>query len=117
MKNDDKWMVVYKDGLVAKIGRFFKKLFKRKDKYIVIHQEQDKPEEISERKEKFIEEIKVDSKTIDDGSKKEAFLQEVDGNRSALSILSTDRLKALEKYYDDVIAKKENEIKRLQNNT
>jgi len=112
--NNDKWMIVYKDGFTAKIVRFFKKIFKRKEKYVVIHQENTKTIENKEKQEKFINDIRVDSKLVDNVSKREEFLKEINGNREALEKLSIDRLKVLEKYYDEEIEKKEKQIKKLQ---
>lgn len=47
--------------------------------------------------------------------KKKAFLKEIEGNEKLLRLLSSDRLKKLIAYYDDVIKKNNETIKRLKN--
>ena len=44
----------------------------------------------------------------------ENFLEEIKGNEEALNMLSIDRLKKLEKYYDSVIEENEKKIKKLK---
>ena len=61
----------------------------------------------------FIKEIKVDTEIVDKASKRRMFLEEIDGNKDMLNMLSIERLKILEKYYDNII--KENDIKIRKN--
>ena len=107
--NNGKWMVVYKEGFAAKIIRFFRNLFKPQDNYIVIHQE-------NSSKDQFMDEIKVDKNIVNNSLMKADFLREINGNRKALNLLSIDRLKMLEQYYDNIIEEKESAIKKLQAN-
>jgi hypothetical protein len=41
------------------------------------------------------------------------FLKEIDGNKEMLNMLSIERLKRLEKYYDNIIEENNKKIKRL----
>ena len=41
------------------------------------------------------------------------FLKEIDGNKEMLNMLSIERLKILEKYYDNIIEENNKKIKRL----
>ena len=47
---------------------------------------------------------------------KKKFLKYIDGNVEALNLLSVDRLKKLEKYYDEIIKENEIKIKKLKAN-
>ena len=58
--------------------------------------------------------MKVDSADIDNVINKKNFLEEIDGNVEALKLLSVDRLRKLEKYYDGVIKENEKKIKKLK---
>lgn len=42
------------------------------------------------------------------------FLKEIEGNEEKLNMLSIDRLKKLEKYYDNIIAENDKKIKKLK---
>ena len=46
---------------------------------------------------------------------KSNFLKEIDGNEKLLRLLSSDRLRKLKAYYDDIIEKNNETIKRLKN--
>lgn len=46
--------------------------------------------------------------------KKDNFLKEIEGNPEKLNMLSIDRLKKLEKYYDSVIEENDRKIKKLK---
>ena len=68
----------------------------------------------SERLSDFIDNIKIDTKVVDSVIDKKNFLEEIKGNEEVLNMLSIDRLKKLEKYYDSVIAENEKKIKKLK---
>lgn len=110
-------MIEYKESFITKIKNFFKRLFGQSEKqnnYI-----QEKPvneitEEKQERQSNFIGNIKVDTKVVNSVIDKKNFLEEINGNEEALNMLSIDRLKKLEKYYDSVIAENEKKIKKLK---
>ena len=46
---------------------------------------------------------------------KSNFLKEIDGNEKLLRLLSSDRLKKLNAYYDGIIEKNNKTIRRLKN--
>jgi len=111
-------MIVYKEGFISKIKKFFKKLFgnkKQEENNIqTITNEKEQESNVNEREDKFLKEIKVDIDASNDVIKKNAFLEELDGNVEALNMLSVDRLKKLEKYYDDIIKQNDAKIKKLK---
>ena len=111
-------MIEYKESFITKIRKFFKKLFGR-----TIEKENDlqqisteKTNEVKQdiKQNRFINEIKVDTKEVDKVIKKDNFLKEIDGNEEALNMLSIERLKKLEEYYDDIISENEKKIKKLK---
>lgn len=64
------------------------------------------------QEDSFKQEIKVDTSEIDALYLKKDFLKEIDGNAELLEMLSIDRLKKLENYYDEVIKQNELKIKK-----
>ena len=122
---EDKKMIEYKETFISKIKKFFKKLFSNKNKAneeqtqvqeeIQIEESESKQEESTEEKKNtFFNEIKINSDEITEAFEKKAFLEEINGNPEKLSMLSIDRLKKLEKYYDDVIKQNDEKIKKLK---
>lgn len=115
---NNKGMIVYKENFISKIKNFFKNLFSnRKQEYNNIQTISDEKEleiKTNEREDKFLKEIRVDTDVSNTVIKKNAFLEEIDGNVEALNLLSIDRLKKLEKYYDDVIKQNDAKIKKLK---
>ena len=71
-------------------------------------------EEKKERQINFSDNIKIDTKAVNSVIDKKNFLEEIDGNVEALKLLSVDRLRKLEKYYDNVIEENEKKIKKLK---
>lgn len=111
-------MIEYKESFISKIKKFFKRLFgKQEEQYNYIQEEQPINEIKEERLEKqyrFTNEIKVDAKVVDSVVEKNNFLKEIEGNEEALNMLSIDRLKKLEKYYDNIIKQNNEKIKKLK---
>lgn len=103
-------MIEYKEGIISKIKNFFKKLFENQEKQ-QINEIKGKKEE---KQETFINEIKVDGKVVDSVIEKKNFLKEIDGNEEALNMLSIDRLKKLEEYYNNIIEQNNVKIKKLK---
>ena len=102
-------MIEYKENFASKISKMLKKLFGRnKVKY---SGSQEIPHEKNQKLEQgtFMDEIQVDTTQIDKTIIKEDFLEKINGNTEVLKLLSIDRLKKLNHYYDEII--KENEIK------
>lgn len=106
-------LIEYKESFIAKIRKFFRRLFWEKEEQHNYIQEKS-VNEITEEKPSFINDIKVDSKTVNTVIEKNNFLEEINGNEEALNMLSIDRLKKLEKYYDSIINQNNEEIKKLK---
>ena len=101
----NKEMIVYKENFISKIKKFFKNLFGHKkrnnDSVETEVNENVKEININKKEENFLKDIKVDTDVSDRVIKKKSFLEEIDGNVEMLNMLSIDRLKKLEKYYDE----------------
>ncbi len=108
MKNNE--MIKYKESFIYKIKSFFKKIFGRQ-KYSNIQEELVNKEE---KKNSFIDTLKVDEKLVDAVVERKKFLKEIEGNEKALNMLSMDRLKKLEEYYDNIIEQNNAKIKKLK---
>lgn len=110
-------MIEYKESFITKIKKFFKRLFGKKeeqDNYVQQEHVNEISEEKNERLSDFIDNIKVDIKGVDFVIDKKNFLEEIKGNEELLNMLSIDRLKKLEKYYDSVIAENDKKIRKLK---
>ena len=110
-------IIKYKESFITKIKKFFKKLFERKEEqYNYVQQEpvNEIAEEKNERQSDFIDNIKVDTKVANSVTDKKNFLEEIKGNEEVLNMLSIDRLKKLERYYDSVFIENEKKIKKLK---
>ena len=110
MKN--KGMIKYKESFIYKIKSFFKKIF-GKQKYSNI-QEGFVNQEVKEKQNSFIDTLKVDDKLVDAVVERNKFLKEIDGNEKALNMLSMDRLKKLEEYYNNIIEQNNAKIKKFK---
>ena len=110
-------MIEYKESFITKIKNFFKRLFGQSKKQYNHIQEEPVNEIIEEKQEiqsDFIDNIKVDTKSVNSEVEKDDFLEKIKGNEEALNMLSIDRLRKLEKYYDSVIEEKEKKLKKLK---
>lgn len=110
-------MIEYKESFITKIKKFFKRLFGKKeeqDNYVQQEHVNEISEEKNERLSDFIDNIKVDIKGVDFVIDKKNFLEEIKENEELLNMLSIDRLKKLEKYYDSVIAENDKKIRKLK---
>ena len=110
-------MIEYKESFITKIKKFFKRLFgKKEEQYNYVQQEtvNEIEEEKKERQSDFVDNIKIDAKAVNSVIEKKNFLEEIKGNEEVLNMLSIDRLKQLEKYYDSVIAENEKKIRKLK---
>ena len=106
-------MIEYKENFMTRIKKIFKKMLgKKEEQYNYVRQEPVNKK--SERLSDFIDNIKIDTKVVDSVIDKKNFLEEIKGNEEVLNMLSIDRLKRLEKYYDSVIAENEKKIKKLK---
>lgn len=114
---NDNGMIEYKESFITKIKKYFKRLFgKKEEQYNYVQQEpvNEIAEEKNERQSDFIGNIKVETKAVNSVIDKKNFLEEIKGNEEVLNMLSIDRLKKLEKYYDSVIAENEKKIRKLK---
>ena len=108
MKNNS--LIEYKEGLVSKIRRFFRALFKKNKK-----EELDETiTDFNKAENDFFDNIKVDSSNANKVVDKKKFLEYIDGNVKALKMLSVDRLRKLKEYYDDVIEENDKIIENLK---
>ncbi len=111
-------LIEYKESFITKIKNFFKRLFGKNN--IQYDNIQEVPNDTAnefdndEKKDKFVTELKVDSREVNNVVKKDNFLKEIEGNPEKLNMLSIDRLKKLEKYYDSVIEENDRKIKKLK---
>ncbi len=117
--NNNKSMIVYKKGFFTKIGNFFKNLFSKHNEENVNEEMLYKASEQSKTQNEqdnmhFIEKIKINDNKIFDVAKRKEFLDEINANAEALEMLSIDRLKKLEQYYDEIIRQNNAKIKRLR---
>ena len=107
-------IIEYKENFINKIKDFFKRIFGRRKEQYNYSQEEFTNKIEEEKQNDFINNTKVDTKVVDYVVDKKNFLEEINGNEEALNMLSIDRLKKLEKYYDSVIAENEKKIKKLK---
>ena len=102
------YIIKYEKSFIAKIKNFFRRLFGK-------HKVQSDTKIKEEKQYSFFYDIKVDAKATNSIIEKKSFLEEIDGNEEALKMLSIDRLKKLEKYYDGVIEQNNKIIEKLKN--
>ena len=62
----------------------------------------------------FLDSIKVDSQNIDKHLLQKRFIKEISKDRETLKLLSVDRLKIIEKYYENLIKEYEEKIRKLK---
>ena len=117
--NKNNSIVEYKESFIMKIKNFFKKIFGKNEEVHSTTKNNIAETEIiknSASQKNFFEDLKVDSADIDNVINKKNFLEEIDRNVEALKLLSVDRLRKLEKYYDGLIKKNDEKIKKLKAN-
>lgn len=118
---ENKQLIKYKESFISKIKRFFFNLFKGKKETHVQETSNEIDDDVKktnfdEEENKFFNDLKVDSCYVDEFMAKKKFLKYIDGNVEALNLLSVDRLKKLEEYYDEIIKENEIKIKKLKAN-
>ena len=90
------------------------KLFGEKDNKVISEMNNNNNNNNNEKNE-FHEDIKVDQmEPNNDLFEKEEFIKSLDGNIEALNMLSIERLEKLEEYYQSIIDKNEEVIRRLK---
>ena len=63
----------------------------------------------------FINDLKIDAKLANTVIEKNNLLKSIEGNEEALKMLSIDRLKKLDEYYNNIIEQNNEKIKKLKN--
>lgn len=112
-------LIEYKESFITKIKKFLKKFLRKKEEqYNYVHEQPTNKVNQEENKTKndFTYDIKVDTKAINTVIERNNFLKEIEGNEEVLNKLSIDRLKKLEKYYDNIIEQNNKKIKKLKEN-
>ena len=111
-------MVPQKDNIFTKIKKFFSKLFSNysdnlENRSNVENTQVDKVDNTA-----FTEGIKknISDENVFDTLNKDNFVEEVEKNEGILEMLSLDRLKKLEKYYEERVNSKKEYLKKLQSN-
>ena len=116
MKNNE-IIKVNENSLLYKLKRIFLNL---KDKLFGVKNNQENANSVYENnrnseKDEFCEKIKIEENQIDNTIfEKEEFIKSLDGNIEALSMLSIERLEKLDEYYQSIIDKNEEVIRRLK---
>lgn len=109
MKN--KSIIVYREKFKSKILNFLKKFFNKleqNDKDIAYI------DKTREQHGDFVDQLKIDKDITNVPYEKEKFLEEMMNDVKSLSLLSIDRLRQIEKYYDSLIKKNAMIIKKLK---
>ena len=110
-------MIEYKESIISKIKYFFKNIFRKKEvnNYYMPNESIKKlKQEEKNSQNNFIDDIKVETSITNEIFERNKFLKEIDGNKDALNMLSIDRLKKLEIYFDSFIEENEKKIKKLK---
>lgn len=113
----NKGIIEYKESFITKIKRTLKNFLKALKKQCNQVQRENNNEmnkKMQVEQTKFTDKLKVDTKGVNAFAKRTAFLKEIEDNEEALSMLPIDKLKKLEKYYEDIVKKNEMEIKKLK---
>lgn len=109
-------LIEYKENFISKIKNFFKEIFgKSKEHYN--HMQKESINELKKDnnlQNNIINDLKVNVKATNTVIERNNFLKEIEGNEEALKMLSIDRLKKLEKYYNNIIEKNNEKIRKLK---
>lgn len=112
-------LIEYKESFISKIKNLFKRIFGKSEEQYNYMQE----EHINELKKNnywqnnIINDLKVNVKETNTVIERNNFLKEIEGNEEALKMLSINRLKKLERYYNDIIEKNNEKINKLKKTT
>ena len=109
-------LIEYKEGFISKIKKLFKKILgKSEEHYNYMQQESiNKLQKDNYLQNNIINDLKVNTKEINIVIERNNFLKRIEGNEEALKMLSIDRLKKLEKYYNNIIEQNNEKIKKLK---
>ena len=104
MKNNE--MINYNQSLIEQNKKKYNNVQEKSTNKVI--------EGKTEKRSNLISNIKVDSKIVNSVIDKKNFLEKINGNVELLNMLSIDRLKKLEEYYDSVIEENNKTIKKLR---
>lgn len=104
-------LIEYKESFISKIKKLFNRILgKSEEDYNYVQQETT----TKLKKDNIINDLKVDTKATNIMIKRNNFLREIEGNEEALKMLSIDRLKKLENYYNNIIEQNNEKIRGLK---
>lgn len=112
-------LIEYKESFISKIKNLFKRIFGESEEQYNYMQE----EHINELKKNnywqnnISNDLKVNIKATNTVIERNNFLKKIEGNEEALKMLSINRLKELERYYNDIIKKNNEKINKLKKTT
>ena len=116
--NNELLPIVKKSNGFEKIKNFFRNLFVRNNKKVII--DDNKANIIEEdninEDNKFLESVKVSKfnlNSFQNSQNKNQFIKQLEKDTSLLENLSIDRLEKLDKYYNDLIESKKMQLKKL----
>ena len=108
-------MIEYKESFISKIKNFFKRIFGKQEKQYNYIEERPINKIEKEKQDAFFNDIRVDTKVlVNTEFEKKKFLEEIKGDELKLNMLSIERLKILEQYYDSIIRQNNEKIKKLK---
>ena len=110
----NKEMVKYKEGFIFKIKNFFKRIFGKSEEQYNNEAKSIELNNENNEQNKFFDDLKIDADDVNVVIEKKEFFKKIEGNEEALRMLSIDRLKKLEKYYDSIIEQNNEKIRKLK---
>ena len=109
MNNDG--LIGYKKSSISKIKNSLKKTLKKNEDNYIQEESAIELKKNDNLRNNFINNLKVDAKVTN------AVIEKINGNEEALKMLSIDRLKKLEKYYNNIIEQNNKKIRNLKKTT
>ena len=112
-------LIEYKETFISKIRNLFKRIFgKSEEQYNYMQEEYiNKLKKDNNLQNNIINDLKVNVKATNTVIERNNFLKRIEGNEEALKMLSIDRLKKLEKYYNNIIEQNNVKINKLKKTT
>ena len=112
MNNDG--LIGYKKSSISKIKNSLKKTLKKNEDNYIQEESAIELKKNDNLRNNFINNLKVDAKVTNAVIEKRKFLEKINGNEETLKMLSIDRLKKLEKYYNNIIEQNNKKIRNLK---
>ena len=111
MNNDG--LIGYKKSSISKIKNSLKKTLKKNEDNYIQEESAIELKKNDNLRNNFINNLKVDAKVTNAVIEKRKFLEKINGNEETLKMLSIDRLKKREKYYNNIIEQNNKKIRNL----